>query len=148
MSIEQAQNNQQEVARSVAERYVALWNEPDPDVRRTIIRELWAPAGEHILDPPQELRQAARALGFHAPTLEVRGYAAIETRAARAHEAFVAPGEYVFRARDNAARLRNIVKFNWEMVSTATGKVEGVGLEVLVLDGEGRISIDYQFIEG
>jgi hypothetical protein len=54
----------------------------------------------------------------------------------------------VFRPRDNAARLRNIVKFNWEMVSTTTGEVAGVGLEVLVLDDQGRITVDYQFIEG
>lgn len=60
----------------------------------------------------------------------------------------MAPGAYVFRPRDNAARLRNIVKFNWEMVSTTTGEVAGVGLEVLVLDDQGRIRIDYQFIEG
>jgi len=132
----------------LAERYVALWNQPDPDVRRTIIRELWVPTGEHILDPPQELRQPAHALGFEAPTLETRGYAAIQTRAARSYQEFVAPGQYVFRPRDNAARLRNIVKFNWEMVSTATGEVAGVGLEVLVLDDQGRITIDYQFVEG
>jgi len=134
--------------KNLAERYVGLWNEPDPDVRRMIIRGLWAPAGEHVLDPPQELRQPAHALGFEAPTLEIRGYAAMETRAARAYEEFVAPGQYVFRLRDNAARLRNILKFNWEMVSTATGEVAGVGLEVLVLDERGRITTDYQFVEG
>ena len=132
----------------LAERYAALWNQPDPEVRRRIIRELWAPGGEHVLEPPQELRRPAQALGFEAPTLEIRGYAAIQTRAARAYEEFVAPGEYVFRARDNAARLRNLVKFNWEMVSTTTGKVAGVGLEVLVLDDQGRIAVDYQFVEG
>ncbi len=64
--------------KSLAERYVALWNEPDPAVRRTIIRQLWAPAGEHILDPPKELRQPAHALGFQAPQLQSRGYAAIQ----------------------------------------------------------------------
>jgi len=69
-------------------------------------------------------RQPAHALGFEAPTLEIRGYAG------------------------NAARLRNILKFNWEMVSTATGEVAGVGLEVLVLDERGRITTDYQFVEG
>lgn len=47
----------------LAERYVTLWSQPDPDVRGTIIHELWAPAGAHILEPPQELRQPANALG-------------------------------------------------------------------------------------
>lgn len=84
---------------------------------------------------------------MRAPTLEVRGYAAIEARAARAYEDFVARGEYVFRSRDNAAVLRNIVKFNWEMVSTATGEVAGAGLEVLMLDDQGRITTDSQFVE-
>jgi hypothetical protein len=44
-------------------------------------------------------------------------------------------------------RLRDVVKFRWEMVGKATGEVAGVGLEFLVLDEEGRIRTDYQFIE-
>src|SRR6266511_1691893 len=107
--------------KALVERYMALWNEPDPDARRAIIRQLWAPAGEHVLDPPQELRQGARALGFAAPRLELRGY---------------------------AARLRNLVKFNWELVSRATGEVAAVGLDVLTLDDQGRITVDYVFVEG
>ena len=59
----------------------------------------------------------------------------------------IAPGEFVFRARDNAARHGNVVKFNWEMVPTSGGEVAGVGLEILILDDDGRIRIDYQFIE-
>jgi hypothetical protein len=53
----------------------------------------------------------------------------------------------VFRSRDNAARLRNVVKFNWEMVASSTGAVAGVGLDVLVLDDDGRITTDFQFVE-
>jgi len=54
------------------------------------------------------------------------------------------------RCLDNIAchNGRNIVKFNWEMVSTTTGNVAGVGLEVLVLNDQGHITIDYQFVEG
>jgi hypothetical protein len=132
---------------NLAERYVALWNEPDVDHRRAMIRELWAAGGEHVLDPPEELRQAAHSLGFESPALASRGYTALETRVARAYEEFVAPGEYVFRPRSNAAGLRNLVKFNWEMISTVTGEVAGVGLELLALDDQGRITTDYQFIE-
>lgn len=64
----------------------------------------------------------------------------------RSYEQFIAPGEFVFRARDNAARLDDVVKFSWEMVRTNDGEVSGVGLEVLVLDDD-RIRVDYQFIE-
>ena len=37
--------------------------------------------------------------------------------------------------------------FTWEMVPTAGGEAAGVGRDVLVRDGEGRIRVDYQFIE-
>jgi hypothetical protein len=42
--------------------------------------------------------------------------------------------------------VADAVKFRWEMVS-ASGEVAGVGLEFLVLAGDGRIVRDYQFIE-
>jgi hypothetical protein len=51
------------------------------------------------------------------------------------------------RARNNADRLGNVVKFNWKMVPASGGEVAGVGLEILILDDHGRIRIDYQFIE-
>jgi hypothetical protein len=76
----------------------------------------------------------------------MRGHAAIERRAAIAFEEFVAPGEYVFRLRDNVVQLRNVVKFDWEMIATATGEAVGGGLEVLLLDDDGRIAVDYQFV--
>jgi hypothetical protein len=57
------------------------------------------------------------------------------------------PGNFAFRARDNAGRPGDIVKFAWEMVTTGSGGVAGVGLEILILDDDGRIRIDYQFIE-
>ena len=40
-----------------------------------------------------------------------------------------------------------MVKFRWEMVSTTDGSVAGIGLEFLVIDADGRIRSDYQFIE-
>jgi len=42
--------------------------------------------------------------------------------------------------------LGDVVKFNWEMVSTS-GEVVGVGLEFMILAADGRIRMDYQFIE-
>jgi hypothetical protein len=131
----------------LTDRYVAVWNEPDADVRRTAIRELWAVDAKHVLRPPQDIRQAAEGLGFATTTLEARGHAALEFRVTRAHEEFVAPGAFTFSSRRNADRLHDIVKFNWEMVSP-NGEVASVGLEVLVLDQDGRIRADYQFIEG
>ena len=133
--------------RELARRYVAAWNEPDAGRRRKAIHDLWTEDGAQIIQPPQEIRAAATALGFMSATLQARGHDALEVRVTRAFEEFVAPGEFAFRARDNAERLDNVVKFNWEMVPTRGGPVAGVGLEIFILDEDGRIKTDYQFIE-
>jgi hypothetical protein len=131
----------------LADRYVALWNEPDPDQRRQLIEELWTEDGAHLLQPPKEIREIAARPGIGlSATLEARGHTALEARATSAHEAFVASGTFRFRRRDNVERLADIVKFNWEMVST-DGEVVGVGLEFLLMAPDGRIRRDYQFIE-
>src|SRR5215831_1004028 len=54
-------------------RYVAVWNEPDAGLRRKAIHDLWTEDGAHILQPPQEIRKAATALGFTSTTLHARG---------------------------------------------------------------------------
>jgi hypothetical protein len=134
-------------AQAFAERYVGLWNETSPETRRTLIRELWSEQGEHVLQPPVEMREMARRLGFAEPRLELRGHPALEARVKRAYEDFVAGGQYVFRAQHNAERLRDHIKFNWEMVSTNDGTVAAVGLNILVLDDQDRIRLDCAFIE-
>lgn len=128
-------------------RYVAVWNEPDAASRRKAVAELWTEDGVQILQPPQEIRETAASLGL-TPVLEARGHEALHVRVTRSYEKFVAPGEFFFRPRNNAVRLADIVKFNWEMVPTGGGEPAGVGLEILVLDEDGRIRTDYQFIEG
>jgi hypothetical protein len=132
--------------KELVDRYVAVWNEADAERRRKAVRELWTEDGVQLLEPPQEVRQTAAALGM-TPTLEARGHDALEVRVTRSYEEFIAPGEFIFRARDNAARLDDVVKFNWEMVRTSDGTVAAVGLEVFLVDDDGRIRIDHQFIE-
>ncbi len=134
-------------AKELVGRYVAVWNEPDAGLRRKAVAELWTEDGVQLLQPPQEIREAAAALGV-TPVLEARGHEALEARVTRSYEKFVAPGEFFFRPRDNADRLADIVKFTWEMVPTDGGEPVGAGLEILVLGADGRIRTDYQFIEG
>jgi hypothetical protein len=133
----------------LADRYMAMWNEPDPGARRELIRSLWAPDGAQILaDPPEAARDTAVRLQFGPPSFEVHGHAALEARVTRAYEMFVASGEYRFQP--NGARhdlLKGLVTFAWEMVSTADGTHAGGGVEVLDLDDDGKIRRDYQFIE-
>jgi hypothetical protein len=127
--------------------YVAVWNEPDAGRRSAAVRALWSDDGVHVLQPPQEIRQAAAGLGFDRLVLEARGHDALERRVTRAYEEFVAPGTFSFRARGDADRLHDLVKFRWEMVG-APGDVAAVGLEILLLGADGRIVRDFQFIEG
>ncbi|MFI6600210.1 hypothetical protein ACIBHX_28535 [Nonomuraea sp. NPDC050536] len=136
------------MSKELADRYVALWNEPDSATRGELIRQLWAPAGNQVLvDPPEAIRDAAAALAFPAPPLEVHGYDALEARVTRAYEMFVEPGEHVFEtAGEPTVLLSNLVVVRWSMVSTGTREVVGGGLDVLALDGDGRIRTDHQFI--
>jgi hypothetical protein len=131
---------------TLAENYVALWNEPDPDRRRRMIAELWAPDGRHVLQPPQEVRAIAAQPGIGLPAvLEAQGHEQIEARAASAYEHWVGAEGMTFRGRDDADRLGDVVKLHWEGIAH-DGTVAAVGLSFLVLAGDGRIARDYTFI--
>src|SRR5262249_49885140 len=116
--------------------------------RRKAVRELWAEDGAQVLQPPEEMRQAAAGLGFLSLVLRARGHEELEARGARTYHQFIPSGENTFPARDNADRPRAGVKFSWEMIPAGGGDVAGAGLEILFLDTDGRITTDYQFIEG
>ena len=135
-------------AEALADRYVALWNEADPEARRRLIAGLWTEDGSQILQPPQEMREIAARPGIGlAATLEARGHAELEARAATSYEHWVAGGGLSFRRRDDVERLQDVVKFHWEALSP-DGEVAAVGLDFLVLAGDGRIRRVYTFIEG
>jgi hypothetical protein len=132
-------------AEQLAERYTAVWMEPDANRRRRMIAELWSEDAIHILQPTQEVYEAAdeRALN---PTWQVRGHDELEARVTSAYEDFVATGQMSFRLRDGAKRLGDVVTWRWEGVSP-DGEVLGAGLEFVILAADGRIATDYQFVE-
>jgi hypothetical protein len=134
---------------ALVDRYIALWNEPDAETRRTMIRELWALDGAQILaDPPAAARDGAADLRFGPPSFEVHGHDALEARVTRAHEMFVADGAYRFQQHGGVHDLlEGLVTFRWKMVTTADGSHAAGGAEVVDLDTSGRIRRDYQFIE-
>ncbi len=74
-----------------------------------------------------------------------RGYEEIEARAASAYEHWVGSVGLSFRGRDDVERLGDVVKFHWEAVAR-NGEVFGVGLNFLVIAGDGRIERDYTFV--
>jgi hypothetical protein len=133
-------------ATELAERYSAVWNEPDPAARRRAIEALWTEDALGLLQPPLEMVATANDLGV-APSLRVRGHNELEARVTRAYEQFVAPDSNVFRARPDAQRLDDVVKWGWELVSAGGDEVLGGGLTVAKVDREGRITHDYTFVD-
>lgn len=117
-------------AQSLADRYVAVWNETDPDRRRQQIAQLWVPEGRHYVGE----RKA-------------HGYEALEVRITGSHDKNVRDGGYRFRAANDARALSDIVTFHWEMLPSGRDEVVARGLEILLLDDSGRILVDYQFVD-
>jgi SnoaL-like domain len=114
----------------LVDRYVAVWNEPDAEKRRRGIAALWAEDGAHF-----------------TPSLEARGYQALEARVAGAHQKWVKEGGFVFRSAKNVETHHDGVRFNWEMVPAAGGAIAAAGFDFLVLGDDGRIRLDYQFLD-
>jgi hypothetical protein len=106
-------------------RYVAVWHEPDAEMRRKAVHELWAEDGAQVLQPPEEMRRAAAGLGFPSLVLRARGHEELEARVTRTYHEFIASGQYTFRSRANADRLGDVVKFNWEMIPAGGGEAAG-----------------------
>lgn len=114
----------------LAERYIAVWNEPDPSERRRQVEELWGADGWHF-----------------TPTREFQGYEALEARVDEAHARFVRDGDYRFEVDGAPLEHHGLIKFHWRMVHQVTGAVDARGSDVLHLAGDGRIASDHQFTE-
>lgn len=110
-------------------RYVAMWNERDPEQRHREVRSLFG----------------ADAIDFTA-TRELHGHDDIELRVNAAHDKYVADQHYIFRLL-RADSHHNAVRLNWEMVPAAGGEPVSIGFDFLTLDEDGRISLDYQFLD-
>ena len=117
-------------AEDLARRYVHIWNETDPAARRSQVAGLWIENGTHYV--------RAR---------EVHGHADLETRVATSHQTNVAEKNCRFEVAGGVEQLRDMVKFNWRMVPNGGGAIAATGLIVLLLAEDGRIRIDYQFID-
>jgi hypothetical protein len=85
--------------------------------------------------------------GLHyVGTHEARGYDALEPRITGSHAKNVRDGGHRFRAVQGARALRDVVTFFWEMVPADGEEVVATGLESLIVDADGRIRVDYQFV--
>jgi hypothetical protein len=146
-----SQSQKEETLRNpieLADRYVAVWNEALPEVRRAAVRDLWAEDGVHVLQPPDEIAKIAARPGIGVTAvLQARGHAELTARVDSAHTEFVASGQMSFRRRGEVSHVHDVVRFSWEAVSSVDGSISGWGTDFLVLDVDGRIRADYQFVE-
>ena len=115
---------------SFTDRYLNLWNEPDPQAREAIVAELWAKDGTNS-----------------TPSLEARGLEAITARVTRSYDSYVGTGTYLFRLARVPVSHHDAIRLDWEMVTRDTGAVASAGTEFLLLNDEGRIMSDHQFLE-
>ncbi|MBF6060283.1 nuclear transport factor 2 family protein [Nocardia terpenica] len=110
------------------ERYTAVWNETDPRLRSKQIRELWEPDGHY-----------ANA------SVEYRGHERIAAAVTEAHDDFVANGfEFTVHAYQTN---HDAVRITWHMVPAGGGEVLAVGTEFIVVNADGAIVTDYQFMD-
>jgi hypothetical protein len=113
----------------LAQRFVAVWNEPDPEERGRLIRSLWTEDGV-------ECRKTAIA----------RGHGELETRIAASHDKNVRAGGHIFRLR-GADRNQDIVKLDWRMDLVRNGETRATGSYVLVLNDAEKIVGAYFFAD-
>jgi hypothetical protein len=116
-------------AQTLADRYIAAWNERDADRRRDAMAALWS-------------GDALRLGGAR----EAREYELLEKRVFGPREKKAGRDGARFRAARNARRESDVVTFQWEMLPPDSETVLASGLEFLIVDDEGRILIDHQFV--
>jgi hypothetical protein len=111
------------------DRYVAVWNEPDPEARRREIEALWRPD----------------ALFANAGA-EYRGHSEIAAGVTLSHDRWVGTG-HVFRSAGLADAHHNVARVVWAMHAPSGGEPVSIGTSFLTFDADGRIVSDHQFID-
>ncbi|MFF4415648.1 nuclear transport factor 2 family protein [Streptosporangium sp. NPDC001559] len=110
------------------DRYIAVWNEPDQEVRRGAVATLWAEDGVEIIE-----------------SARYRGHEAIEDRITRAHNELVRDGGFVFRSANDTTGHHDAVRFTTHMIPAGGGDIAWTGFVFVILGEDGLIRYDYRF---
>ena len=110
----------------LADRYIAAWNETNPDSRRRRVEQLWS--------------EDAR---YTDPMVDVQGRDAIEQTIAAVQEQFP---EFVFRLAGPVDAHHNQLRFSWEL-GPAGREAPVVGFDVAVTDADGRLQTVLGFLD-
>ncbi len=98
---------------------------------------------------PETRAKAAEQLAnrYMALWKQARGRTELEVRATASYEHWVGSEGVSLRARDDAQRLGDVVKFHQDAV-TNEDETAAAGLNVLVLAADGRVQRMYTFVDG
>jgi hypothetical protein len=113
-------------ARTITDRYLAVWSEPDARSRRAAIGSLWEPDGVEYVEG-----------------IQFRGHEELDDRIAHAYEQFVASGKYNATMADDVRRHDDIITFTVQL-RTHEGDVAWAARVFVVLAETGLIREDYQ----
>ena len=113
---------------TLMDRYVAAWNEADPERRRAVVTRLYADDGRIV-----------------TPSVEVNGRPAIVEHIGEVFAEFVGASGHRFRRASTTGHHQSLL-IRWELTGGGQ-QVAGAGLNVLILSTDGRIGADYQFSE-
>jgi hypothetical protein len=117
----------QAATRTITDRYVAVWNEPDAQSRRAAIGSLWEPDGVEYVDGG----------------IQFRGHEELDRRIAHAYDEFVGSGTYTATMADDASRHDDVITFTVQL-STHEGEVAWAARVFVLLGETGCIREDYQ----
>ncbi len=112
--------------REIANRYMAVWSQPDPGARRAAVEGLWAPNGVEFLDGGTQFR----------------GYEELDARVARAYDEFVGSGRYAITAADDVTRHGDIITLTAQL-TRPDGGTDWEARVFLLVGDDGRIQEDY-----
>lgn len=111
----------------LVQRYLAVWNDPDADGRAKGIADLWADAGRYT-----------------DPLVDLSGHEAIGAMITGVRERFPNLVLTLGRAVDGH---HNTVRFTWNLVPDQGGDPLVIGLDVAVVDDDGRLTAVYGFLD-
>jgi SnoaL-like domain len=114
-------------ATELVQRYLAVWNESDPEERLAAIRTLWADGGAYV-----------------DPLAEVAGHDQISALVGAVQQQL--PG-HVFRLLDGVDAHHNVARFWWELVPGDGGESVAEGFDVATTEGDGRIRSVVGFLD-
>lgn len=110
----------------IAAQYIAVWNESDPDRRRSAVADLWVDGGTYV-----------------DPMVAATGHAEIDATIGSVQAQF--PG-FEFRLHGPVDGHHDQARFQWEL-GPATGEAPIVGFDVIERSGDGRLARVLGFLD-